>query len=161
MKFKGLDRAGDFDQLQLSGLGQNSWGDFDQMSVQGVDFGANYEEDYKLEPNILKGESTMYGADYQQVGSGYEMGILPEGMSGDFNQMGIVPSGMSGHHQQMGLVPAGLGHSRFQQLGGIMDTLNKPLTTVAGFSITPLILIGVGGALFFAKKQGMLKKFGL
>lgn len=168
-KFKGIDREGDFDQLQMNGngwknanlvsledtqLGQDAWGDFSQYSLHGVDYGANYETNYGIEPNILKGDHTMYGADYQQLGNSFGMGVIPEGLSGDFNQLGIIPEGLGGNYQQ-------LGHGQYQQLGqGFMDQLNKPLATVGGINITPIGLLLVGGGIWFAQRQGMFKKLG-
>lgn len=148
-------------------FGINDAGDFDQLSLSGVDFGTDYCEDLGIIPTFLEGDETMYGRSSQQLGYANGMGIVPEGMAGDFEQLGIVPDGMSGDHQQLGLVPSGLGGRYHQQMGshnyqmGFMDKLQTPLFSVAGFSITPVILAGVAGALWFAKRQGYLKKFGL
>jgi hypothetical protein len=142
-------------------LGVNDAGDFDQLSLAGVDFGEDYDQDHKIKPNNLEGDYSMYGQDNNQLGYAYQMGVLPEGMGNDFNQLGVVPSGMGhSHYHQMGVVPSGLGH--YDQLGqGFMDTLNRPLTTVAGINVTPLGLGLAAGALWFMKQQGMLKFMGL
>lgn len=166
----------------MNHLGQNSEGDFDQLSLAGVDFGEDYHEDYGIVPTNLEGESTMYGSDFDQMGERvYGMGVMPEGLSGDFQQMGIVPSGLGGQYNQMGEIPVGLGGQynqmgeipsglgnsynqlggQYNQMGSVMDTLKKPLFSVAGFGVTPIVLVGVAAALYFAKTQGMLRKFGI
>lgn len=149
-------------------LGQNDSGDFDQLSIAGVDFGADYCADFGVIPTNLEGEDTMYGNSYNQMGErAYGMGIIPEGLGADFTQLGIVPQGLNGEFQQVGLIPSGMSGQynqmggQYNQMGGIMDQLKTPLFTVAGFSVTPIILAGVGAALFLAHRQGMFKKLGL
>lgn len=149
--------------------GINNQGDFDQLSLAGVDFGADYCEDYGINPTNLEGE-IMFSGSLDQLGSYYDqMGVVPEGLGADFNQMGIVPEGLGHDYQQMGIVPSGLG-SQYSQLGSYNNQLGI-VPSGLGFmdkwntmSKTNKILVGAGAAvaaLFLAKKLGYVKKLPL
>ncbi len=136
--------------------------DFDQASIIGVDFGANYNEDFGIVPTELKGKymnnyddvdydqdlhnqniddeySQQLGCNSPDFGSIPQMGEIPSGLSPYF---GEIPSGMSAFNGPKPYAPNGQG------LGGVMDTLKNPLFTVAGMSVTPihLALIAAAGA---------------
>lgn len=140
----------------MTNLGYNDSGDFDQLSLAGVDFGEDYTQKRNINPKNLEGEYVMQ---YAKA----DFGLIPQGLSGDYQQLGIVPEGLGADHQQMGLVPQGLGadyqqmgHS-YQQLGvipsgmgsqyqqlGAFD-MNAPLFSLGGFSVTPMKLaLGAG-----------------
>lgn len=149
-KFVGINDSGDFDQQALAGM-KSAWlsGD-DQYSLEGVDFGEDYMQDYGVTPVNLGGKSMQH----------HQMGVVPEGLYGDYDQLGIVPEGlghsshhqmggyhnqMGGYHNQMGIVPSGL--------GGVMDQWNA-------LSTTHKVLVGAGvavGGAFLLKQMGVIK----
>lgn len=155
----------------------NNAGDFDQLSFAGVDYGADFTQDYGCKPNNLEGDMGMY--DSQQMGyDANQMGIVPEGMGeyvqsasdfgADYNQLGIVPSGMGD------IIPSGLGHGYYDQMGGSYQQLGAMPAYLSGSFNIPVInvqvpklavygLAGVVGLMFAGviPKPKMLRKFGM
>ncbi len=146
--------------------GINNSGDFDQLSLAGVDFGADYCENYGITPTNLGG-TTMYGGHLDQLGMDYsQMGVVPEGLAGDYDQLGVVPEGLGGYTtQQLGGYNNQLGHGMYNVqmgqipmgLGGVMDQWNALSPThkmVAGAAAGVVAYVA-------AKKFGLIRGFGL
>lgn len=154
MKFVGINRTGDFDQQVLAGFGQDIYGDFDQYSLKGVDFGQDFTKDFGIVPQNLEGETFM---GYQN-----QLGVVPEGMGGDFDQMGIVPAGLSGYehqmggyHSQLGVVPSGMGTHNYQ-MGMLADLKTKWATMSPMMKAAAAVAAVLGGALVL-RKTGVIK----
>lgn len=141
----------------MSHLGQNASGDFDQLSLHGVDFGADYMEEFEGTINNMEGVS-MYseqlGYDAGQLGS-YSQQM---GSGADF---GLIPSGL-GKNPDFGLIPSGMGYYP-SQMGSFMTTLKTPVFTLGGFQVN-YMHIGILAALglgYYAHRQGMIRIPGL
>ena len=153
MKHVGINDEGDFDQLTLGNFAQNYWGDFDQLSLAGVDFGEDYCKDYGVTPNNLT--ATKYSGEGEMNMQGYhnQLGVVPAGLSGDFDQLGIVPEGM-GHYNQLGTIPQGLGHSQYYQMGFLPSNLDFKTWTPTNYAVVAGIAVA---ALYAARQLGFIK----
>lgn len=121
-------------------FGVNYRGDFDRYALDGVDFGASFQDDYGVEPLSLQGDYTMNG--YHQ-------------------QMGMVPMGMGGYHDQMGAYHHQMG-MHLNQMGAFdfNAPIHSSLPAWASYKNLAIAAVVVGGVMY-AQRQGMIPKVGM